>query len=360
MKKIVIITNHSYMLWRFRLELIFELMKDSEVVIVTPFVGHEDDFKALGIRCIEVDVDRRGINPIKDAALFNTYRRILKKEAPDMLITYSIKPNIYAGFAARILGIPYNANVQGIGTAFQKKHVRKVVTALYKIALKRAKNVFFENEENARLFRELHIIPKEKHVVLRGAGINLENYPAESYPENGAVRFLYLGRIMKEKGIDELFSAVRRLREKYKERVALDLVGFFEDEYKEQTEALCNEGIAVFHGFKEDPRPYYRGADCIVLPSYHEGMSNVLLEAGATARPVITSDIPGCREAVEDKKTGWLCKPCDAESLYRAMCLCVEASRDERMQMGALGRKKMENEFSRENVVEETVRALFD
>lgn len=360
MKKIVIITNHSYMLWRFRLELIQELMKDSEVVIVTPFVGHEDDFKALGIRCIEVDVDRRGINPVKDVALFKKYKRILKDEAPDAVITYSIKPNIYAGMAARILGIPYNANVQGLGTAFQKRIVRSVVTALYKIALKKVKNVFFENEENARLFRDLRIIPASKQVVLCGAGINLENYPAERYPENGAVRFLYLGRIMREKGIDELFSAMRRLREKYGERVILDLVGFFEDEYKTETEALCNEGIAVFHGFKEDPRPYYRGADCIVLPSYHEGMSNVLLEAGATARPVITSDIPGCREAVEDKKTGWLCKAGDSESLYRAMCLCVEASRDERALMGELARKKMENEFSRENVVKKAVKALFN
>ena len=204
MSNILIITNHSYMLYRFRLELIQELMKAHEVVLSMPFVGHEDDFKALGIRCIETDVDRRGINPKTDLKLFSTYRKLLKDEQPDMVITYSIKPNIYGGIACRMAGITYCANVQGLGTAFQRKGLAQFVTVLYKLALSKAKTVFFENEANAAEFRKRKIIRAEKETVLPGAGINLEAYPYMPYPENDAVHFLYLGRIMKEKGMDEL------------------------------------------------------------------------------------------------------------------------------------------------------------
>ena len=160
--KILIITNHSYMLYRFRKELIQTLMQDHEVVLSMPFVGHEDDFQAMGLRCINTDVDRRGINPKTDLKLFNTYRRMLRQEQPDMVITYSIKPNIYAGLACTMAGIPFCANVQGLGTAFQRKGLAQFVTALYKAALRKAKTVFFENQGNAREFLDRKIIPKQK------------------------------------------------------------------------------------------------------------------------------------------------------------------------------------------------------
>ena len=152
MSKILMITNHSYMLYRFRLELIQALMKQHEVVLSMPFVGHEDDFQALGLRCIETDVDRRGINPATDLKLLCTYRKLLKQERPDLVITYSIKPNIYGGLACRMAGIPYCANVQGLGTAFQRKGLAQFVTVLYRMALGRARTVFFENEANAGFF----------------------------------------------------------------------------------------------------------------------------------------------------------------------------------------------------------------
>ena len=200
MSKILIITNHSYMLYHFRLELIQELMKTHEVVLSMPFVGHEDDFQALGLRCIQTDVDRRGVNPATDLKLFRTYRKLLKTEQPDLVITYSIKPNIYGGLACRMAGIPYCANVQGLGTAFQRKGLAQFVTVLYKLALGKAKTVFFENSANAEEFCRRRIIPAEKATVLPGAGINLEHYPYVPYPQNESVHFLYLGRIMKEKG----------------------------------------------------------------------------------------------------------------------------------------------------------------
>ena len=358
MSKILILTNHSYMLYRFRLELIQELMKKHEVVLSMPFVGHEDDFQALGLRCIQTDVDRRGINPATDLKLFRTYQKLLKSEQPDLVITYSIKPNIYGGLACAIAGIPYCANVQGLGTAFQRKGLAQFVTVLYKLALGKAKTVFFENKANAEEFFRRGIISAEKATVLPGAGINLEQYPYVPYPKNETVHFLYLGRIMREKGMDELFAAMRRLHEQYGDSVVLDIVGFYDDDYKAQVEQLVGEGIAVYHGFQSDPVPYYAAADCVVLPSYHEGMSNVLLEAAATGRPVITSDIPGCREAVEDGKTGALCKVKDADSLYAQMSRMAAVPSAERQAMGQAGREKMVREFSKQLVVEKTLAAF--
>ena len=360
MSKILILTNHSYMLYRFRLELIQALMKSHEVVLSMPFVGHEEDFQALGLRCIETDIDRRGINPATDLKLFHTYQRLLKEEKPDLVITYSIKPNIYGGLACRIAGVPYCANVQGLGTAFQRKSLAQFVTVLYKLALGKARTVFFENRENAEEFCRRGILSAEKETVLPGAGINLERYSYVPYPENKAVHFLYLGRIMKEKGMDELFEAMRRLREKFGAGMVLDIVGFFDDEgYKAQVDQLVAEGIAVYHGFQSDPLPYYAAADCVVLPSYHEGMSNVLLEAAATGRPVITSDIPGCREAVEDGKTGLLCKARDCASLYEQMARMAETPFSTRQAMGLAAHEKMVQEFDKHLVVEKTMASLF-
>lgn len=357
--KILLITNHSYMLYQFRRELAAELLKEHEVVLSMPFVGHEDDFKAMGCRCIETKLDRRSINPVTDLKLYRTYCAMLDEEKPDLVVTYSIKPNIYAGYACSRRNIPYCVNVQGLGTAFQKKGIAQIVTVMYKTALKKAKTVFFENKVNAYEFLKRRIVREEQIMVLNGAGVNLQHYPCQQYPNNGkTTHFLYLGRIMKEKGIDELFCAMRRLREEYGDAVVLDLVGFFEEEYKEQVEQLQADGTVIFHGFQSETRPFYAAADCIVLPSYHEGMSNVLLEAAATGRPVITSDIPGCREAVEDGKTGYLCVAHDAEDLYCRMKQFMQLTHLQRMQMGQHGREKMTRDFDKTHVVQTTIGAL--
>ena len=358
--KILINTNQSYMLYRFRRELIQALMQDNEVVLSMPFVGHEEDFQAMGLQCINTEVDRRGINPKTDLKLFNAYRRLLKQEKPDMVITYSIKPNIYAGLACSMAGIPFCANVQGLGTAFQRKGLSLLVTALYKTALRKAKTVFFENEGNVKEFLDRKIIPQEKITLLSGAGINPETYPLEPYPKNEALHFLYLGRIMKEKGIDELFEAMRRLHGELGSRVILDLVGFFDDDYEAQVNQLVADGIAVFHGFQTEPRPYYAATDCVVLPSYHEGMSNVLLEGAATGRPLITSDIHGCKEAVNDGETGLLCRVKDADDLYEKMRHMASLGREKREAMGKAGRAKIEQEFEKSLIVKKTLRAILE
>ena len=357
MKKVLIITNHSFMLWQFRRELIQALLETSEVVIALPFGDHVEDFRAMGCRMIHTELDRRGIDPVKDLALCAAYRRILKAEQPDMVITYSIKPNIYAGFCCRTMGIPYCANVQGLGTAFQKKWLAGLVTRMYRTALKKARVVFFENEGNAAEFRRSDITPAQQQKILRGAGVNLQRFGYRDFPENDPVRFLFLGRIMREKGVDELFYAARRLHEEGY-AFTLDLLGFFEEEYKAQVDALAAQGIAVFHGFQQDPVPFYAAADCIVLPSYHEGMSNVLLEAAAVGRPVITSRIPGCREAVVEGESGLLCPVRDQEAVYEAMKKMLSLAREERRTMGLRGRQHMEAEFDKNTVVRDTIRAI--
>lgn len=357
-KKLIAITNHSYMFWQFRRELMLELQKKYEIVISTPFVGHEDDFAAMGCRMIETDVDRRGINPKTDLKLFRTYYKMLKAEKPDMVITYSIKPNVYAGLACRLLKIPYCVNVQGLGSAFQKELLAHVVSIMYRTSCKKAKTVFFENKGNANVFLKRHIVPKSKITVLPGAGVNLEYYAYAPYPDHEEIRFLYLGRIMKEKGMDELFYAIRKLHDEYGDKVKLDLVGFFEDEYKEDVDQLVADGIAVFHGFQEDPRPFYANADCIVLPSYHEGMSNVLLEAAASGRCIVASDILGCREAVDIGKTGLLCKDHDREDVYKKLKEIVNLPKTSLKQYGANGREKMKCQFSKAKVIELTIRKI--
>lgn len=355
MSKILIATNHSYMLYRFRKELIAELLKDNSVTLSMPFVGHEKDFEVMGCKCINTEIDRRGINPKTDFKLLLNYIKLIKKDKPEKIITYSIKPNIYCGIAASLFRIPYFVNVQGLGTAFQSKKLAPVVTAMYKAATKKAKTVFFENTANAQEFIDRKILKKEQITVLNGAGINLDIYKYTEYPEDAVVKFLYIGRIMKEKGIDELFDAFSRLKNQFGDKVSLDIVGFFEDEYKDVIDTLSEKKIINFHGFQTDTVPYYQNCSCVVLPSYHEGLSNVLLEASATGRPVITSDIPGCKETVDNEKTGYLVNVKDSDDLYDKMKKFVLVSAEEKSTMGKNARIKMENEFEKKQVVKNTI-----
>lgn len=357
--KILIITNHSYMLYRFRKELIQKLHASHEVVLSMPFVGHEQDFMDMGIRCIQTEVARREIRPTNELKLLCTYLRMILTEKPDCVITYSIKPNIYAGLCCRIFRVPYYVTVQGLGTALHSPKLEKAATMLYKQALRRAEAVFFENEANAELFRTRKIIPACKQVLLSGAGINLDEYTPSPDPQNDAFRFLYLGRIMPEKGINELLTAAKELYSKYGKKVQLDIVGFYDSDDLavaiQEAEAL---GAVVFHGFQTDPRPYYAQTDCVVVPSYHEGMNNVLLEGAAMEKPLITTDVPGCRESVEDGVNGLLCQAKDSKSLYDCMEKMLLMPKDARTSMGKASRRRMEQIFDRQKVVSQVLHVI--
>ena len=339
-------------------ELVEALMQEHEAILSTPFVGHEDDLQAMGLRCIDTEIDRRSINPLKDMKLLKTYRKMLDEIQPDLVITYSIKPNIYMGSACKAKGIPYVTNVQGLGTAFEKPVLSSVVSMMYRSALRKAETVFFENEENAQFFLHKTIISAQQMKVLPGAGINLDEYPYVPMKDDGVCSFLFVGRIMKEKGVDEFFAAAKTIKAEFGEKVAFDVVGFYEDAYKETVDQLVADGVIKFHGFQTDVHPFYEAADCVVLPSYHEGMSNVLLEGAATGRALITSDIPGCREAVEDGVSGYLCPAQDAEALTNSFREFAGKTRNEQEQMGCCGRALIERKFDKRIVVAQTIEGL--
>jgi len=347
--KILILTNFDLGLYKFRRELVEKLLDQHDITIALP------DGKF-----IETPMGRRAVSPLQDIKLIHVYRNIIKSEKPDLVITYTIKPNVYGGFVCRSLRKEYVANITGLGTAFENKgFLRSIVIALYKAGLKRVKKVFFENQEDANTIVSYGIIPKNKAFVMHGAGVNLDFYSFSEYPNHERIHFLYVGRIMKEKGIDELFYAVRKLYEE-KNKFVLGIVGFFEEEYGDQVKELEQMGVVKYYGYQSDPRPYYINADCIILPSYHEGMSNVLLEAASMGRPLITSDIPGCREAVVDGTNGLLVKSRDCDSLYGAMKRFLELSLEERSEMGYSSRQIMEHEFDKRQVVDITISELYE
>ncbi len=359
MKKVLILSNHSYMFWQFRRELVQAMLDlGCEVTLAVPFGDRTQSLEKLGISMIDTPMNRRGISPHQERELIRQYREILDTQQPELVLTYSIKPNIYAGILCARRNIPYCMNIQGVGSAFQRPASAGVVSALYRAAARKAKVVFFENEDNARMFRERKIIRPQQQRILRGAGINLSHYHCRPYPENEKVHFLYLGRLMREKGIGELFSAVRRLHTEG-ESFHLDVVGFFEERHLTQLEELTKLGICTFHGFQMETRPYYAETDCVVLPSYHEGMCNVLLEGAAMGRPLLTSDIPGCREAVEEGVTGFTCPARDAEALYRLMKHFLQLPREQRAAMGRAGRQRMERYFDKNQVIRQTLDAIF-
>ena len=356
--KVLILANSSSGLYDFRNELIAELGKTCQVAASVPAEDKVDDLQSLGCRVIATDVDRRGMNPLRDLKLLMRYRKLLKEEKPDLVITYTIKPNVYGAMACRMGKIPYAANITGLGTAFQSEGLlRKLVIRLYRMALKKARVVFFENSANRQLFLDWRIVPEEKCCLLSGAGVNLQRYTQTPYPQSEKVRFLFMGRIMKEKGIEELTDAMKRLCEEGY-NCALDVLGEAEEDYTELI-AHCEErGWLYFHGYQLDVRPYIEQAHCFVLPSYHEGMANTNLECASMGRPVITTDIPGCREAVVENQTGLLCRPQDSQSLYEAMKRFLTMTAEQREQMGRFGRDHMEKNFDKRAVVKRTLQAL--
>lgn len=364
--QILIICNYSSGLYTFRGMLIQELIKQGHTVkAIVPELDDENEKKAENklkrMHCAlkRIPMERRGMNPVKDLGLMRAYYQTVKKMKPDMAFTYTIKPNIYGGIVCRTLKIPYVVNITGLGTAFQGNGMlKKLVTQMYKTALKKVKVVLFENVENRDIFVNEGIIPENKTHVLAGAGVDLEHFQYAEYPEDGeCTRFLFIGRVMQEKGIDELFHAIRKLN-KNGFRCSLDVLGGFEENYSDKMKQYEAEGWLYYQGYQNDVRPFIEKSHCFVLPSWHEGMANTNLENAAMGRPLITSNIHGCLEAVEDGVTGYLCERQNADDLYEKMKLMCELSYEERKVMGMAGRKRMEAVFDKKKVVEETIERI--
>lgn len=347
----MILANNDVGLYQFRKELIEELLKEHEVVISLPYGNRIKDLRNLGCEYIETDISRRGTNPITDMNLFFSYISILKKVKPDIVFTYTVKPNIYAGLACRIKKIPYIANVTGLGTAIENGgFLQKFVLHLYKIALKKAQKVFFQNEANMNFFKKKKLL-KSLYDLLPGSGVNLTKFEPMEYPEDTNIKFVFIGRLMKNKGIDEYLQAANAIKCKYP-NTEFHICGYCEDEYKNKMQYLTENESIVYHGVVSDVRKVLNDMHCTIVASYHEGMSNVLLESAASARPCICSDIPGCKEIVEHAKTGFTFEVKNTDALIEVIEQFLNLSYDEKKQMGLNGRQKVEKEFNRSIIID--------
>lgn len=357
--RILIMANFDVGLYQFRRELIAELLKSHEILISLPDGDLVRPLEEMGCRFLATPVDRRGIDPRKDLGLFLQYLKMLRQEKPDFVITYTIKPNIYGGLACRLLDIPYAANITGLGTAFQKSGaLRTLVSTMYRFSLKKARVVFFENAGNMETLLNEGIVNQNQCKLLPGAGVNLEHYAFAAYPtEEMPIRFLFMGRVMREKGVDELFEAMHRL---HQEGIlcTLDVLGSYEEHYEETIHRFEAEGWLHYHGYQNDVRPFIRNSHCFVLPSWHEGMANTNLECAAMGRPLITSRIHGCMEAVIEGESGFLCEPQNTDSLYEAMVRFCEMPQNKREAMGRAGRRHMEEVFDKRIVIEATLKEI--
>lgn len=362
--KILILANHYNTLRIFRRELLQKMSAlGHELVVSLPETDEENRkiIESYGCRIvIEPEMERRGNNPVKDLKLLKNYIALMKKEKPDKVISYTIKCNIYGAEAAKICKIPCYCNVTGLGSTFQVENfTKKMVSAMYKFSMNKAEKIFFENIGNRDTLVDANIVRAEQTCVLAGAGVNVDEFALTEYPADDGIKFIFVGRVMAEKGVNELFYAIKRLNEEGIKNISFDFIGWYEDDYEDTVKELQEQGLINFYGFQPDVKPYIEKVHCIIHPSWHEGMSNTLLEGASMGRPLITSNIHGCLEAVEDGVTGYLATVKDEESLYNAIKKFIDLPYEERKQMGVLGRQRMIEIFDKNKVVNQTISNLF-
>lgn len=352
--KILILANNDLGLYNFRKELIQKLINlGNDIYISLPNGPKIKELKQMGCKFIETDIDRRGTSVIKDFKLFIKYIRIIKSVSPQVILTYTIKPNIYGGIAAEFMNIKYIENITGLGTALESKGAVQIITKiLYKIALRKAQCIFVQNSQNLQ-FMKKNIGYSSKYSLIPGSGVNLEKFKLLDYPnEEKKIIFLLISRIMKEKGIEQYLETAQYIKSKY-ENTEFHIVGFCEQEYEEKLRKFQEEGIVKYHGRQDNIIPYLEMASCLIHPSYYpEGMSNVCLEASAIGRPVITTNRSGCKETVEDGKTGYIVETKNLQQLEETTEKFLKLSNEQRKQMGLEARRKMEKEFDRNIVIE--------
>lgn len=356
---ILILTNNIGGLHSFRKEVVKDIVdKGYSVFISTP----DDDprkeyFEGIGCQVIKTEFNRRGTNPLADFKLMLAYRKLIKRFKPNAVLTYTIKPNIYGGMASRMCHVPQLANVTGLGDALENPGLlQKLSVTLYRIGLSKAKRVFFQNSSNRDTAIRLRIA-NESSFLLPGSGVNLKHHVCQPYPADGVVKFLYIGRMLKDKGIEEYFHTAETIKSKYP-NTEFQILGNVEGDYQEQLKELVEAGIINHLGTTTDVRPFIGAVHCTIMPSYHEGMSNVNLESAANGRPVITTNVPGCRETVDDGISGFLVEARNAESLTDAVERFVNLPYERKVEMGKAGRQKVEREFDRQIVVDAYLREI--
>lgn len=361
MKNILIAINLDEGLYNFRAELITALIeKGFTVHLALPAGEFYDKLVTMGCIIHDTAMERRGTNPFKELSLIRSYYRILNKVKPKAVLTYTIKPNIYMGFLCRLKKIPYITTITGLGTAVEGKGLLQGFTRfLYKNALAGAKRIFFQNGENLELFNRLGIT-RGNAVLVPGSGVNLERFHLLPYPEGNNISFLFISRVMEEKGIDLYIYAAKRVREEYPD-ASFKVLGFLEEDYENKSsfEKAVLEGTIIYEGSVPDIRPFLREAECTIHPSFYpEGMSNVCLETAACGRAVITTDRPGCRDTVKDGISGFIVPERDGEALAKAVLKFISMDKELRKEMGLKGRKFVEKNFDRNIVINEMLKVL--
>lgn len=358
MKRIMILANNDVGLYKFRKELIEVLLKEYEVHIVLPYGGFVDKLVQMGCVFHATEFQRRGTNPFRDLALLRKYHCLLREISPIAVLTYTIKPNVYGGMACAAKKIPYIANITGLGTAVENAGVLQIITTLlYTFALRKACRVFFQNEDNLTFMREKGVVRKN-YDLLPGSGVNLAQYQPMPYPKEGTVDFLFVARVMKEKGIDQYLDAAESIRSKYP-NTRFHICGACDDDYAQLLHEKSSSGIVIYHGAVKDMLPLYQMSCCTIHPTYYpEGMSNVLLESCASARPIITTDRPGCREIIDDGVNGFICRQQDSKDLIEKIERFLALSQAQREEMGRMARKKVERDFDRKIVVDKYMMEL--
>lgn len=359
---IALLTNNDDDIYCFRKELIEGLINEGyEMLISCPNGPKFDLMRDIPFRYDDPVIDRRGTNVIADAKLFLHYRKLFKNERPDVVLTYTAKPNVYASIAARSLNIPYINNVTGIGSVVNMTGLKKnFILWLFKLAYKGAACVMFQNSTNMKLAVDSGMV-KGDYKLIPGSGVDLNRYPLQTYPDGGdgiegnTVVFNYIGRILHDKGVDDYIEAAKRIKKKYP-NTEFNMIGFIEpteNHYEKELDDLQKQGIVYYRGSQKDVKPWVKRAHAIIHPStYGEGMSNVLLENASSGRFLITTDNPGCQETVVNGESGYIYHGGDVDALIKTINKFLELDNETRKSMGIRGREYVRDNFSREIVVE--------
>ncbi len=331
-------------------------------------IAPRDDYSKLleqaGCQFEPVKMDSRGTNPMKDIRLIKELYNVYKKIRPDVVLHYTIKPNIYGTVAASLLRIPVVNNVCGLGTVFLKEGITsRIAIGMYKMAFRFPRKVFFQNDYDLDLFVERRIVKKGICDVLPGSGIDLNRFsPMGSSRTKGKFTFLLISRLLHDKGVLEYIDAVRKLKESGLE-AHFQILGPKAPDHKRGIDlsiidSWLEQGLVEYLGTTDDVREYIDKADCVVLPSYREGTPRTLLEAASSAKPIVTTDVPGCNNVVSDNENGFLCRLKDADDLAQKMKKMAELPDDKLLEMGRVGRKRMEERFSEHVVINKYLHTL--
>ena len=366
MRKIALLNCHGDDVFCFRKEIIDALVgKGCQVILSCPESSRLDCFRNNDHIIIEdVDIDRRGTNPVKDFKLLMHYVRLFKKHRPDVVCTFTIKPNVYGSMAADMLGIPHINNITGLGSGFQNGgFVQRVVKVLYRMALRKSVKVFFQNQENQAVAIQTGLVnEKIPYECIPGSGVNLSRFEyKDNTCQDGKVVFNYIGRVLKDKRVDDYIDAAKAIKTKY-ENVTFNIIGFVEPtelHYQTLLKELEEKGIVHYCGSVDDVRPLIYASDVIIHPSsYGEGISNVLLESAACGRAAITTDIAGCRDCVANGVTGYIYEPENVAQLVEIIEQFLALTPEQRKEMGKAARMKVEKEFDRNIVVNAYMKEL--